>query len=44
MRTIARRSPHCAASLLALAGLVAFGAAEAGSIRFFGNGDNDTIG
>ena len=41
MRTFARRSPHCAASLLALTGLMVSGAAEAGSIRFFGNGAND---
>ena len=36
-----RRSAHCAALLWALAVLVPFGAADAGSIRFFGNGAND---
>jgi Calx-beta domain-containing protein/concanavalin A-like lectin/glucanase superfamily protein len=36
-----RRSAHCAALLLALAMLVPLGAADAGSIRFFGNGAND---
>jgi hypothetical protein len=35
------RSAHCAALLLALAALAPFGAADAGSIRFFGNGAND---
>lgn len=36
-----RRSAHCAALLLALAMFVPFGAADGGSIRFFGNGAND---
>ncbi|HJS44058.1 MAG TPA: LamG domain-containing protein, partial [Gemmatimonadales bacterium] len=40
-RKIARRSPLCAPWLLASAGLLPLGAADAGSIRFFGNGDGD---
>ena len=40
-RKIARRSPLCAPWLLASAGLLPLGAADAGSIRFFGNGAND---